>query len=567
MRIENRGEQRRDSGRVVERLENVSFSTFDHILFKDLELNLRRGEVTAITGKSGSGKTVLLKIIAGIEHPAEGRVQGISNPRIGYASQELEDVDIDPNSTIKQTFKDVRGLTDLERKITNYEELARTNPDNYSAIEKDHFNSLEAFQELGGYNPEPEMKTILAGLKVDEHSTRNITLDTKLSEVSSGQLRKIIIARALYAKPDILLLDDPTSHLDAVSVMWLLNYLKNSKAAIVIASNNSSFIDGCANQTIGLTDIGRVFLFSGGYSEFVKKRDAMVEAEQNEAKSVKGKLDQLRETDQKFRAKQVYKRSADMAQVGRALATRMKKLEERYAELPGSKQIYRDKKIPDLMFKEERRSGENVVTIKKVIKKYGDHIAVNLKQTQSIDINRGNKWLVWGPNGSGKSTLVRMIAHTALNREFVPDEGEIKIGAAVDTAYFAPDEVSIMGKGKIIDEVAKTMKVENKGVASSALRFFGFPGSAIYEQDVRTLSSGERKRLGLAKIMLQNPNLLILDEPTGDYMFDEIKQRLAMALNGFKGTLILVSHDVSFIKLLNLHHELQMPSGKIVLRS
>lgn len=567
MGAENKREQRREFGPVVERLRKVSFATFDRVLFKEVDVILKRGEVTAVTGRSGSGKTVLLKIIAGIEYPAEGRVEGVSSPRIGYAPQELDDVELDPNLTIKQVFKDVRGLSDLEKRIVNYEERLKNDPDSYSDIGEEYSNSLELFKDLDGYDPEPEMKKILAGLKIDEHSTSNITLDTKLSKVSSGQLRKIIIARALYAKPDLLLLDDPTSHLDVASVEWLINYLKNSKAAVVAASNNPSFMDKCANQTIGLTDIGRVFSFSGGYSEFVKKRDAMVEGEQNEAKSVKGELEQLRETDKYFRSRQVYKRSANMAQVGRAFATRMEKLEEKYDKLPGSKQVYRDEKIPDLVFKEERRSGESVVAIKKVLKKYGDYVAVNLSQSPSIDIARGSKWLVWGPNGSGKSTLVRMVAHIALDGEFTPDEGEIKVGAAVDTAYFVPDETGSLGKGKLLDEVVKTMRVKNEGATASALRFFGFSGSAIYNQDVRTLSSGERKRLALAKIMLQNPNLLILDEPTGDYMSDETKERLAKALNGFKGTLILVSHDVGFIERLSLNRELQMPSGKIVLRS
>lgn len=566
MGAENKREQRREFGQVIERLRKVSFATFDRVLFKEVDVSLKRGEVTAVTGRSGSGKTVLLKIIAGIEYPAEGRVEGVSSPRIGYAPQELDDVELDPNLTIKQVFKDVRGLSDLEKKIANYEEMLRDNPDSYSDIGEDYSNSLELFQDLDGYDPEPEMERTLAGLKVDEYSTGNVTLDTKLSEVSSGQLRKIIIARALYAKPDLLLLDDPTSHLDVASVEWLINYLKNSKAAVVVASNNPSFMDKCANQTIGLTDIGRVFSFSGGYSEFVKKRDAMVEGEQNEAKSVKGELNQLRETDKYFRSRQVYKRSANMAQVGRAFATRMEKLEEKYDELPGSKQVYRDEKIPDLVFKEERRSGESVVAIKKVVKKYGDYVAVNLSQSPSIDIARGSKWLVWGPNGSGKSTLVKMVAHIALDGEFTPDEGEIKVGAAVDTAYFVSDETGSLGKGKLLDEVVKTMRVKNEGATASALRFFGFSGSAIYNQDVRTLSSGERKRLALAKIMLQNPNLLILDEPTGDYMSDDVKTRLAKAINGFTGTLILVTHDQDFIELLDMKYDLQMPSGRINIR-
>lgn len=566
MGVENRIEQRKDSKSLVGRVEKVSFSTFDRILFSDLDLNLRRGEIIAITGKSGSGKTVLLKIIAALEHPTEGKVERISSPTIGYAPQELDDFNIDPNTTIKELFKDARGLNDLEAKITNYEDALKTNPERYSEIEEDYSKSLEDFQDLDGYTPEPEMEKILSGLKVDEHSTGNVTIDTKLSNVSSGQLRKILIARALYARPDILLLDDPTSHLDVASVEWLESFLKRSKSAVVIASNNSSFVDKCADTTIGLTDLGRVFSFSGGYSDFIKKRDAVVQAEQGAADSVKEELDQLRETDKKFRAKQVYKRSADMAQVGRALATRMDKLQERYDDLPGSRQIYRNEKIPDLKFTEEKRSGTDVVSVQKVVKRYGNHVAVDLKNKDVISITRGDKWLFWGPNGSGKSTLVRMIAHAAFGGSFKPDEGEIKIGASVDAAYFIPDDVKIVGNDTIIDEVGKIMKNQNKRRASSVLRFFGFTGDAIHNQNIRTLSSGERKRLNLAKIMLQNPNLMILDEPTGDYMPDNVKQRLAKAINGFTGTTILVTHDTDFIDLLDIKYELQMPSGKKIIR-
>jgi len=548
---------------VVKKVSNLGFSTYDRILFEGLTFNIRSGEVTAITGKSGSGKTVILKILAGVEIPEVGNIDIHQSQRVSYVPQELDDLDIDPNTNIRELFKKARRLTLLENKIARYEQQIAENPDVYKRIAYNYGETLEIFQKLNGYNPEPEMRRVLAGLGVDKYSTGNITLDTKLSEVSNGQLRRIMIARALYSEPDLLIMDDPTSHLDIDSVKWLSDYLKQSKSAVVIASNNREFIDSCATQTIGLTDVGRVFVFSGGYSDFEQKRDAIIKSEQLAANSVAKKLKQLKKTNQEFRARQIYKRSADMAQVGRALETRIQKLEEKHEEMPGSKDVFRDEKVKDLVFQKERRSGNDVVSMRGIVKKYGDYIAVDMQSTPPVTIQRGQKWLVWGPNGSGKSTLVRMIANKASGGKFVPDEGEITIGASIDIAYFAPDAISISKKGTLIDEVTKVIDNTNRGRAAAVLRFFGFSSAAIYNQDVHTLSSGERKRLALARIMIQNPNFIILDEPTGDYMPPEIKKRLASALRGYNGTLIIVSHDTSFIEQLDLDKKLNMFKGRV----
>jgi len=558
-------EKRAEYGSIVGNVSNLGFSTYDRILFEGLTFSMRSSEVTTITGKSGSGKTVILKILAGVEAPEVGKVE-IQSQKISYVPQELEDLAVNPNITIRDLFKKARGLTSLEAKIALYEEQINRDPKLYKEIAEEYGEVLEIFQKLNGYNPMPEMKRVLAGLGVDEYHTGNITLDTTLSETSSGQLRRIMIARALYSRPDLLILDDPTSHLDIASVKWLSEYLKQSKSAVVIASNNQEFIDSCATQTIGLTDVGRVFVFSGGYTDFEQKRDAMIEAEQSAANSVAKKIDQLKETDKMFRAKQAYKRSADMAQVGRALETRIQKLEERYEQMPGSQDVFREERVRDLVFQQERRSGNNVAFIKAIVKKYGEYVAVDMRGVSPISINRGEKWLMWGPNGSGKSTLVRMIVSTAFGGDFAPDEGEIIIGASVDMAYFAPDSVNISKSGLLIDEATKVIGNTNKGRAITVLRFFGFSSRAAYNQDVKTLSSGEKKRLVLAKIMLQNPNFIILDEPTGDYMPSEIKARLASALRGYDGTLVVASHDTEFIDRLDPDKELGMPEGRVKIR-
>lgn len=229
----------------------------------------------------------------------------------------------------------------------------------------------------------------------------------------------------------------------------------------------------------------------------------------------------------------------------------------------GSKAIFGNINVEDLTFQKERRSGDDVVKINKPVKKYGEYRALDLERAQPVVIRQGEKWLLWGPNGSGKSTLVRMIASEALGGNFSADKGDISIGASVDAEYFAPDYIPVSREGLLIDEVTNRNSKITKGHAVSVLSFFGFNTSAIFQQDVSTLSSGEKKRLVLAQMMLQRPNLLIIDEPTGDYLSEEITNRLANAIKQYDGTLILVSHDQNFIDKLGIHRILDMPSGRV----
>jgi ATP-binding cassette, subfamily F, member 3 len=545
------------------RFDHVGFVTYDHVLFKDLSITIESGEIIALTGKSGTGKTVIIKILAGLEQPHEGNLSIVPSTTISYVPQELEDIEVDSGTTIRTLLKDARGLNKIESRMSELESKIAIdlNPNNDSIIE--YGKLAEKYQSLNGYDPEPEMQKILAGLGVDEHSTGNVTLETQLSEVSSGQLKRILIARALFAKPDILLLDDPTSHLDVAAVQWLVDYLKDIRSAVVIATNNSTFLDKCATKTLGLTDVGRLFIFEGGYSDFIAKKEAVVDAERAQASTVEDKLQQLKDTDKMFRSKQVYKRSANMAQVGRALATRMNKLENKYKEMPGSQVIYDQTKIKDMSFEMETISGKDVISINKIIKRYGNYTAVDLSHCNPINLSRGEQWLIRGPNGSGKSTLLRMIIETIIGGKFIPDEGKIEIGTNVTSAYYTPDLLNISASGSILSEVTDKIGVLDSRKAASVLSYFGFTPSAALNLNVNMLSSGEKKRLALAKIMLGNYNFLILDEPTGDYMPNDIKERLARALVGYQGTVLLASHDSYFLDRLRIDFKINMPEGKV----
>lgn len=551
---------------LVASVTNLAFASYDRVLFKDLDLNIKMGEVTAITGKSGSGKTVFLKILNDLEKPHEGKVFVNPKAKIIFVPQELEDADFDKDLSIRTVLKKARGLEDLEKTMLHYETVLSSGK--YEERDMNEYGEvMEAYQELGGYNSDADMHKILSGLGLGGAHFDNITLDTKLGEVSSGQLKKIMLATALYSNASLILLDEPSSHLDIKSVDWLSDYLRHTNSAVVLTSNNSSFIDGCASQTVGFTDSSRTFVFDGGYTDFKRKRDAIIEAEKLEAAQVANKFDQLKETDNMFKSKGAYKRSKDMAQVGRQLHTRMERLNKEYENMPGSTKVYNDENVKDLSFIERQRSGTDVVSLVQVTKNYNDFEAVDLSKSSTISIRRGEKWLFWGPNGSGKSTLVKMIVDSVKGEGFLPDSGTIGIGTGVDIGYYSPEIPSNTGDGPLIDEVTKRIGSNDLGKASSVLRFFGFSNSAIFSQDIRTLSFGEKKRLILAKIMLKQPNLLILDEPTGDYMPEEIKERLAKAISSYSGTLILVSHDEEFINKTGVDHRLEMFEGKAVVKN
>lgn len=556
----------RDFGEPVVRTENLGAFTYRGPLFTGLDINIKRGEVVTVVGKSGSGKTLLLKNIAILESPMEGKVYHLPQTRVGYSPQDMEDVeDLNSNMTVKDMLAQARGLPEIEYRMRELEEKMGKDPDSFEAVVGDYQTAVDQYEQLNGYGAEAEMSKLLAGLKVDERATGHINLQTRLNEVSSGQLKRLLLARALFTKPDLAILDEPTSHLDVESVSWLSDFLKSmATAAVVMASNNREFADQTTHTTVGLTDSGRVFVYAGGITEFEAKRDALIESERGEARIVREKLQQLQETDKAFRNVQAYRRSSDMAQVGRALGSRMDKLKGQLEQMPGAQQVYKEERAPDVTFSPERQSGTDVIALNQAVKKYGDFTAVDLRNAGPIQIRRGEKWWLKGANGSGKSTLMRMIHSQATGTDnFPPDSGEIKVGVSVDTGYFNPDTSRLPKSGLLLD-VAKNLGNEvNKGRAMAVLNFFGFDGNSINTQDVNTLSHGERQRLKLAGAMMLKPNLLLIDEPTGDFMSEDVRVRVSAALKNFPGTLVLVSHDPGFVDQVDPDKVLLMPAGTV----
>lgn len=549
----------------IANLENVSFSSPDRLLFFGVNLSIKQGENIALIGDSGVGKTTLLRIVLGQEAPDTGTAMLKKDIKVSYVPQDIEDLDVEEDITIHDLFYRARGLADIEGRKAELETMmgAPENADRMQQIFDEYTEVSERFEQMGGYTADVEIDTILAGLKLDEETTGHITQNTRLNEVSSGQRTRALIGQALFANADLLVLDDPTSHLDVESVEWLGNYLRRSNQASLTATNNVPFIDTNANKVIEITDFGRVLSFEGNYQDYMTKRDRLLEAEKAEAEAVKAEKERLEATYLKFKGEGVFKRSQSMAQTGRAMESRMRRLDQTYDALPGSRQVDRVERVRNLIFTPERRSGEVVVQIDGLVKRYGDFTALDLHDL-ALSIMRGQKILFSGENGSGKSTLLRMIASVATNGTFLPDEGTIGIGANVLAGYYAPDHTGISRKGSIFEEIKKATNHHNEGEAAATLNFWGFPRGSVRVKKIENLSVGERKQLSLARLMVQHPNLLLLDEPT-DYLRPEIIERLVHAINGFDGTVVLISHNPEFKRQLRLTKELTLPEGKIIL--
>ena len=548
-------------GTLVE-FEGISYFTPEKVLFYDLNLRLSSGDKVALVGKSGVGKTTLLSLLLGSGQQDEGKIDIQSNTSISYVPQEISELDIEKDTTVRQLFYKTRGLDLIEIEKEKYEKAIEGGDTNPITLEK-YAATLEKFESLGGYVTDGEISKILSGLKLDEKSTGHINFFTTLKEVSSGQLTRLLIGQALFSESNLLVLDDPTSHLDIDSVSWLASFLRVTKRAFIISTNNVNFIDSCCNRIIEITDFGRTLSFRGSYTEYSLKRDLLLSAEKSAAENAKKKIDQLRATYAMFKSKNAFARSVDMAQVGRALVTRIDRLEDQYNHLPGSQKVFRNEKVRPLVFESETRSGNDILRLENIEKSYGSFVALKLPKI-ILEIHRGDILRISGENGSGKSTLLRMIAHTIFGGDFLPNSGKIHVGANIKAAYYSPSEPGLPKEGTLFEALKKSIESKYEIEVTSILKFFGFSGSTIRSKKIEQLSAGEKKQFALARLMGLHPNLLLLDEPT-DNLKEELIKRLSDAIKGFDGTTILISHNSEFVNMLPISRELKLPSGDIVI--
>ncbi len=493
-------------------------------LFSDVNFVVNENDKIALMGKNGAGKSTMMKIIAGEQTPTRGNVRAPKDAVIAYLPQHLLTND---NCTVfeeaSKAFKQIFEMRDEMDKL-NKELETRTDyeSDAYMNIITKVAELGEKYYALEEINYEAEVEKALRGL-----GFKRSDLHRQTSEFSGGWRMRIELAKLLLQKPDLILLDEPTNHVDIESVIWLEDFLLNKAKAVIVISHDRTFIDNITNRTIEVT-MGRIYDYKANYSHYLQLR---ADRRSHQIKAYEEQQKFIAET-QLFieRFKGTYSKTNQVN-------SREKMLEK--LQIIEIDEI--DTSALALRFPPAQRSGDYPVVAEGLTKKYGDHIVF---KDANMSISRGEKVSFVGRNGEGKSTMIKAIMGE------IDFEGKCTLGHNAKVGYFAQNQAALLDKEltvfQTVDEVAKgDIRTQIKNV----LGRFMFSGDAI-DKKVGLLSGGERTRLAMVKLLLEPVNVLILDEPT-NHLDLKSKDVLKEALLQFDGTLILVSHDRDFLQGLS----------------
>ena len=499
--------------------ENLSKSYYQHQLFNDVTLGIAQGQKVALIGHNGAGKSTLLKILAGIEVSDSGKVAVRQGVRIGYLPQHPE---LPAGSTIRTALFDesnpnMQLLADYEYYL---QQVMQEKP---GAVEK--LTDLTAkIDELNLWDYEARIKQIVDKLGLPE-------LDRKTDGLSGGQKRRIALAKMLVEPPDLILLDEPTNHLDLPAIEWLEDYLKRSTLSLLMITHDRYFLEAVTNQVIEL-DGGQIYKYEGSYSYFLEKK---AERQQIEATGIE-------------KARNLMRKELDwVRRQPKARGTKAKYRLDAFEDLKdkASKQINDDKVQLEVV---GRRLGTKIIELEGISKSFGEK---NLFKNFTYTFRRGDKVGLVGPNGAGKSTFLKIIT-----QNLQPDTGSVVIGQTLQIGYYQQEETIFDPELRAIEVVKAvaeviTMADGSQITAGQLMQRFGFTPEQQYIQTGR-LSGGQKRRLQLLRVLMENPNFLILDEPTNDLDLDTLNI-LEDFLANYPGCLIIVSHDRYFMDRLVEH--------------
>ena len=491
------------------------------VLFSGANLTIGLSERIGLVGANGSGKTTILEILAGNIEPDEGAVNRNKRGSVGYLMQET--ARYTGRTLMEEMLAGHEKLHDLERRIQLVEEEMRGTEDHtvLEELAQKHGELELRFSKGGGYDLPAEAKKILGGLSFQEKD-----FDRDVSEFSGGWAMRLSLAKLLLTEPDLLLLDEPTNYLDLDSVIWLDGYLHSYPGSIVIVSHDRALLNGIVQRILEIDD-GKVTPYTGNYDDYRKAKRLREESLEAARKAQERRMARTRVFIERFRSKNT-------------LATRVQSKIKQLEKMEKIQAATRQKKIK-LSFPSPPRSGRTVLEMKDIRKSYGE-----IRVYEGIDfrIEREERIVLVGPNGAGKSTLLKILAGIEPY-----DSGIRKVGHKVTLAYYAQHQVDTLQYDlTILEEVSASAPTLTPQNIRSLLGRFLFTGDDVFKK-IRVLSGGEKARVALAKLLLDPPNLLLLDEPTS-HLDIPSRDVLVEALDEYSGAMVMISHDRHFIHSL-----------------
>ena len=505
-------------------VEGISKAYGEKVLFEPISFGINKDQKIALIAKNGSGKTSILKILAGTDTPDQGAVNCRKDTRISFLPQEPK---LDPKLTVEQAI--LQSGSKILNIIANYDR-ALENPDDQEAYQK----AFEAMDQNDAWDFENQYKQILSKLKLDR-------LDAKVGALSGGQKKRIALCNVLLEQPELLILDEPTNHLDLEMIEWLEDYFKKEKITLLMVTHDRYFLERVCNEIIEL-DEGKLYSYKGNYSYYLEKRDARIAQEQVEA----------------HKTKLHFKKELDwMRRQPKARTTKSKSRIEDFKIIKEKAQQRRNDHEVQLEINMERL-GSKMIEMHKVSKSFEDKVILD---AYDYTFQRNDRIGIIGKNGTGKSTFLNLITE-----EIAPDTGKIMLGETVKFGYYTQKGIEVKEGQKVIEVIREfgdfiPLKKGQKISAQQLLERFLFDRKKQYDF-VEKLSGGERKRLYLCTVLIQNPNFLILDEPTNDLDILTLNVLESFLLD-FPGCLIVVSHDRYFMDKIVDHLFVFQGKGRI----
>lgn len=508
---------------IILQANKIERSFAGEVLFDNINLQVDERDRIALVGKNGAGKSTLLKILVGEEEPTSGEINKKKDISLSYLAQDSR---FESENTIYDemlhVFDDLRRT---EQQLRQMElEMGEKSGEDLDKLMSDYDRLSENFRQAGGFTYEADIRAILNGFKFDESMWQ-----MKIAELSGGQNTRLALAKMLLEKPNLLVLDEPTNHLDIETIAWLENYLVNYSGALIIVSHDRYFLDKVATITLDLTKHS-LDRYVGNYSRFVELKEQKLATE---SKNYEKQQKEIAALEDFVNRNLVRASTTKRAQSRRKQLEKMDRLDKPEA----------GKKAANMTFQSEKTSGNVVLTVENAAVGYDGEV---LSEPINLDLRKMNAVAIVGPNGIGKSTFIKSIVDQI---PFI--KGEKRFGANVEVGYYDQTQSKLTPSNTVLDELWNDFKLTPEVEIRNRLGAFLFSGDDV-KKSVGMLSGGEKARLLLAKLSMENNNFLILDEPTNHLDIDS-KEVLENALIDFDGTLLFVSHDRYFINRVATH--------------